>query len=313
LVEAVREIVADNGPVRLSGSAWIPETARAGVLMFPGSGASNRDNDTFFPPIRRHLLEHRIAVASFDKRGVGGSGGDSREIGIEEQADDAIVEAAALRELDGVPAGRVGLFGHSQGGWVVLEAAARDPAIAFAIPSSGPGVTPGQQDRWALEHAMLSRGVPEDLRSAVLRLVDQALEMLRGGEGAAAFDAVLRAPGNQAARELLVEAGVAEPILQRWEQVRLMIDHDPVPAMRRLRCPVLALFGADDVLVPVPQSVEIYRRELGSRGLLTLEVFEGAGHRLATGEGELVEGYLERLSRWILEVTGTGSGQRSAA
>ena len=29
-------------------------------------------------------------------------------------------------------------------------------------------------------------------------------------------------------------------------------DYDPVPVLERLRCPILAIFGEDDVLVPVP-------------------------------------------------------------
>ena len=79
-----------RGPVTLAGSLWLPQAAPlATVLMWPGSGPSDRDNDVFFPPIREHLLGGGLAVASFDKRGVGGSTGDWRDAGIEEQADDA--------------------------------------------------------------------------------------------------------------------------------------------------------------------------------------------------------------------------------
>jgi pimeloyl-ACP methyl ester carboxylesterase len=42
----------------------------------------------------------------------------------------------------------VGLFGHSQGGWVLVEAAGRSPEAAFVVTSSGPGVTPAEQERY---------------------------------------------------------------------------------------------------------------------------------------------------------------------
>ena len=38
---------------------------------------------------------------------------------------------------------------------------------------------------------------------------------------------------------------------REWELARAILDHDPRPAMRRIEVPVLALFGADDEIVPV--------------------------------------------------------------
>ncbi len=125
------EIEADSGGVRLAGTLWRPAgEAVAGVLMHPGSGPSDRNNDVLFPPIREHLLEAGIAVCSFDKRGVGGSGGSWLEAGIAEQADDLLAGLAVFESES--PAGfPIGLFGHSQGGWVVVEAASREVPVAF--------------------------------------------------------------------------------------------------------------------------------------------------------------------------------------
>jgi fermentation-respiration switch protein FrsA (DUF1100 family) len=68
-----RDLDVRNGDVSLAGSLFLPPVrAAATVLMHPGSGPSDRDNDVYFPPIREHLLEAGVAVCSFDKRGVGG-------------------------------------------------------------------------------------------------------------------------------------------------------------------------------------------------------------------------------------------------
>src|SRR5438552_19046823 len=115
---AVRELTVRSGDASLQGSLWLPsDTAAATVLMHPGSGPSDRDNDVFFPPIREHLLSAGIAVCSFDKRGVGGSSGRWQDAGIADQAADLLAGLAEFRAC-----GRadlpIGLFGHSQGGWV---------------------------------------------------------------------------------------------------------------------------------------------------------------------------------------------------
>ena len=96
--QSSREIQADSAGVRLAGSVWMPAGgAAAGLLMHPGSGPSDRDNDVFFPPIRERLLAAGIAVCSFDKRGVGGSSGRWQEAGIAAQADDLVAALAAFR------------------------------------------------------------------------------------------------------------------------------------------------------------------------------------------------------------------------
>ena len=127
----------------MAGTLWLPEgNADATLLMHPGSGPSDRDNDVYFPPIRESLLDAGIAVCSFDKRGVGGSSGRWQDAGIIEQADDL---SACLKVLlgDAAVPKPVGLFGHSQGGWVVLEAAAR-PSTRARPSARQPGRRRGQ-------------------------------------------------------------------------------------------------------------------------------------------------------------------------
>lgn len=58
--------------------------------MVGGGGASDRDNGTLFPPIRRHLVEAWIAVLSYDKRGVGESSGDWRDATMDDLAADTV-------------------------------------------------------------------------------------------------------------------------------------------------------------------------------------------------------------------------------
>ncbi len=72
--------------------------------MVGGSGPADRDNDTFFPPIRRRLAAAGIAVLSYDQRGVGSSSGDWRDASLDDLAADAAAARAFLQTQLGVRA-----------------------------------------------------------------------------------------------------------------------------------------------------------------------------------------------------------------
>jgi pimeloyl-ACP methyl ester carboxylesterase len=274
----------------------------ATVLMHPGSGPSDRDNDVYFPAIREHLLEAGIAVCSFDKRGVGGSTGRWQDAGIIEQADDLLASLAVLLAGPDVPQ-PVGLFGHSQGGWVVVEAAGRRPEIAFVIANSGPGVTPAKQERYSHRTYLTAGGVTHREMADALKPFDELMAAVRRG---ARFDEVRtqleteQLPSVYQRRELILFPEEEE----LWGFLRRIFDYDPRPALERVQVPALALFGANDALVPVEESVAVYREAVRPQ-LLTIMVFAGADHRVQVGDPpRLVAGYLETLSSFILQAVG---------
>jgi uncharacterized protein len=294
-VPSARPLQARSGPVTLAGTLWQPDgEAVATVLMHPGSGPSNRDNDVVFPQVRAVLLEAGIAAASFDKRGVGGSTGDWREAGIVEQAADATAALDAVRAA-GAPE-RIGMFGHSQGGWVVIEATARGAPAAFVVTNGGPGVSPAVQDRFALANAARRAGCgPSDVER-VLGRYDLALDLLRRGVPAAEANAILGPPAD----EELDAYGIAADDAAEWQLQRRLVDHDPCPALRRLTVPALAMFGADDEITPVAASVEAFRARVRP-DLLTVAVLPGGDHRVQAGEPRrLVEGYRAALVGFVL-------------
>jgi uncharacterized protein len=298
-----REVGVRNGEVSLAGSLFLPPVkAVATILMHPGSGPSDRDNDVYFPPVREHLLEAGVAVCSFDKRGVGGSTGRWQDAGIIEQADDLLACTARLLSDSGVPK-PVGLFGHSQGGWVVVEAAGRNPPIAFVVANSGPGVTPAEQERYSHRTYLAKNGVAESEMHKALEPFDKLVEALRRG---ATYKDVRRQfeseqlPSVYRGRKLVLFPDDDE----LWSFLLRIFEYDPRAALERVLVPVLCLFGADDPLVPVRASVTVYREAVQPE-LLSVAVFPGADHRMQTGDPPLLaEGYLETLTRFVLQAVG---------
>ena len=295
---ACRDLRVHDAERSLAGRLWLPSVpSLATVLMHPGSGPSDRDNGGYFPPIRAHLLDSGFAVCSFDKRGVGGSTGRWQEAGIVEQADDVIAAVDMLRAKAefGTP---IGLFGHSQGGWVVVDAASRGAPVAFVISSSGPGVSPAEQERYSSLTRMERSGADSDHVAKAMRAFDALIGLMR--EGVPFADV----------RPRLVEAGLApDEDLEglgfvpenpaEWDLAVAMIDYDPRPALTRITVPVLALFGRDDPIVPVDASVAVYRAMVRPE-LLSVAVLSGGDHRVQTGEPpRLVDSYLETVPAFI--------------
>ncbi len=118
------------------------------VVLGHGSGPKTIDDLRGFA---ERLLAGGYAVPRFDKQGTGRSGGTYRRIGRDPSAAELFPELAAdLEEAvrvaarhPQVDAGRVGLMGESQAGWIVPLAASREPSVAFNVLLSGPAVDVG--------------------------------------------------------------------------------------------------------------------------------------------------------------------------
>src|SRR5919206_4922381 len=93
----------------------------AALVALHGASDGTRGSSPLYRHLHETLPPHGVGVATFDRRGEGESVGDRTRGRFEAQACDALAVAASLR------AGRVGLWGYSQGGWVASLAATKAP------------------------------------------------------------------------------------------------------------------------------------------------------------------------------------------
>ncbi|MEU1371748.1 alpha/beta hydrolase [Streptomyces sp. NPDC005803] len=301
----VRDVCFVNGSVRLSGALALPppgSVACMGVVLVGGSGPSDRDNDTFFPPLRRHLLDAGIAVLSYDKRGVGGSSGDWRTATLTDLATDATAAVDFLRSRPEVRSEAVGLFGHSEGGWVVLRASTARDDMPWVITNSCPGTSPAVQERYALANHL--RETPLHSQSDIGRTLDLYDRLIEAGRRDADFATALQlvdAAGNPPGLAYYW-ADIDEHL---WGFLKRKQDHDPTGDLRGLRCPHLAFYGSEDRLVPVTDSLRVFGASVchpnrPPRATLTVEVLPTADHRLQLpGATEPAPDYLNTLTRWL--------------
>ena len=106
------------------------------------------------------LLGQGYAVFYCNKRGLGNSSGNWKNNDFNGRAEDARAAVAYLRTRPDIDASRIGIAGHSQGGWVAQIAASIDSNIAFVISMAGPTVGVQQQTSMYDSLMYLCNGYP---------------------------------------------------------------------------------------------------------------------------------------------------------
>jgi pimeloyl-ACP methyl ester carboxylesterase len=148
-LDAQRESVfveANDGTI-LEADLFIPnggQEQKPAVVFTPGSSDSLYQNyspgliETFILDL---FLSRDFAVLLVNKRGMGQSEGNYVKNSIEGRADDLYASVHFIQNHPSVDPENIGVIGHSQGGWVVAQAAGDHPDIAFFISLAGPTVT----------------------------------------------------------------------------------------------------------------------------------------------------------------------------
>ena len=289
------------GVVRRSQEGPLP-----GVVLVDGSGPGSKDEWGGWP---EWIADCGAVVLRHDKPGCGGSPGNWRDQDFEDRAEESLSAARVLRSVDGVSC--VGLCGISQGGWVSLLAAARGPeAVDFIITISGPGVTPAEQERSRIARDLDRNGIGGEARDEALAWIDERTRRQLAGEEADSILADQQALKGQEWYETVIFGAYEDAGVLRFG-ARIM-DFDPMPSARALRCPALVLFGGADGVVPVSRSVELLAGALANLddGLSGIAVFPHGNHGLFTVDpdpdvprrDQLAAGFLPMLEGFLAGV-----------
>ena len=125
-----RVTVTTSDSLKLAGS-YVPSKNRAAVILFPGATRSDE---------ARMLIRHGYGVLLLDPRGQGRSEGDT----VRWAGDRDLLGAVDyLRSRTDVDPDRIGGFGFSVGGEILLEAAAKSTGLK-AVVSEGAGIRLGE-------------------------------------------------------------------------------------------------------------------------------------------------------------------------
>ena len=152
VVEEVRYTSADG--IALAGRLTLPSTPGPypALVMLHGSERGIR-NGFGQQLMGAFMASHGIALLTYDKRGVGDSGGTYAESASESNlarlAQDAVAGVNHLKGRSEIDSHHIGLIGGSQAGWIIPLAAAQSNEVAFFVILSGPVVSVGHEDLYS--------------------------------------------------------------------------------------------------------------------------------------------------------------------
>lgn len=243
--------------VKLAGQLYLP-TGLSGpapaVVLIHGSGPQDRDGYASIVAVMADALaaSGRV-VLTYDKRGVDGSGGDWSRAGFEVLAQDAMAGMALLAARPEVDAGRIGLAGSSQAGWVaasVLRQGGR-PADVFLLGAAGAALTVAEQNLYNTKVRMGCAGVAAADIDLALRQQSAFFAFLRDDRTAPQLDRLTAEGRKRAAlRDWLFPAsGEVDRSAGDWF-VTLDPAFDPLPLWRAYGGRAMFVFAEHDDSTP---------------------------------------------------------------
>lgn len=301
-----------NGNTRLAGTLYYPRGARHLPTVIAFHAASEPSQDA---PLYRHLKQMLpplgVAVFVFDRRATGAStGGDALKTDFDALVGDGLAVFRTLAADARVDSARIGFWGLSQGGWLTLLAAAREPRAAFAVAVSAPIATADVQMNFAAANILRIHGYQQgdiDEAIAARTAVD---DYARGKRDRASAQAAVDAARTKPWWRLIYLAGnIDDPT---WPA---QIASDPLRSLERSKVPTLLIFGQADPWVPVGHSLAILSRTATRHPQVTLAVIDRADHLMMVGVdpkrqidpaafAELAPdapAYFARMAAWIAE------------
>jgi pimeloyl-ACP methyl ester carboxylesterase len=293
---AVNVVIPSHEGRILAGTLTLPTAGTPpypAALTITGSGPhfrdGNRTPDDPYRPFRQiaaALATHGVATLRLDDRGVGGSTGDAAATTGDDVADDMRVAVAWLRTRSNIASERIALIGHSFGGAVAPMVAAKDSTIA----------------------AMVLMGAPAKSFREIMRY--QNLYRI-------ARDTIIPPAGRSAAVEAAMRwhdsyVATSPEKWMSWAQ-----DRDPLPTVRRVRCPVLIAQGLTDRAVPPDDAKQLAAalREGGNTHVTVHEFTELNHHFQRDSVGatdayydlptqDLAPEFLDVVSEWLARALG---------
>jgi pimeloyl-ACP methyl ester carboxylesterase len=240
----------------------------------------------------------------YDKRGVGRSTGNRHTAAMADFADDALAGVDLLRSRSDIDAAKIGVYGHSQGGWQAPLAAVRsDGKVAFVITAAGPAKEYRAQTNDEIASALRLAGFnAADVKEALAHQ-DLYFAVMRHRASWAELEAsTVRVSAKPWARFVWKPKTETEVLSDTLEYI------DPTPVLSRLRVPILAMYGGNDVRVQGRANAKIMREllRLAGNGDATIHFFPEADHdfwrakRPTTRDVRGTTGYVESFFPTVL-------------
>lgn len=329
------EVTFTNGDINFSGTLTIPESPgrHPAVVMITGSGSHDRNEDLLgfkiFKIIADQLTRNGIAVLRYDDRGVGKSTGNSKmQFTTEDFAGDVHEAVKYLKTRSDINPEQIGLCGHSEGGIIAPLAASKSDDIAFIVLMAGTGVKGIDILKEQSKLIMLANGATDEDVKENNKILDKTYEAITTGKGWEIVDSLTRIQALTSYDEMSEEQKKTikdkdefinnnvkmHSVQSNVPWMKFFVQYDPAPALEKVKCPVLMLYGEKDLQVPPAQNEEPMKNALNKGGNrdFTQVLIPSANHLFQTATTgspeeygklpkEFAPGFLDTMTNWILK------------
>jgi pimeloyl-ACP methyl ester carboxylesterase len=281
--------------VTLAGTLTLPkkEGNFPAIILISGSGAQNRDEELLghkpFLVLSDFLTGNGFAVLRFDDRGTAASTGNSLTSTTFDFSKDVEAGVKYLQTRKEINRKRIGLAGHSEGGIIAPMLAARNRDIAFIILLAGTGI-PGDQ-LLLMQQELIGKASgmsdaeyqkAKSINKTVFDMVIQSThqEQLKTNLIAYLKQTIKNNPDvkpEKMSEDDFIQQQISQ-VTSPWLQY--FLRYDPVPALEKVKCPVLAINGEKDLQVPAKVNLEAIKAALirGGNKRVTTKEIPGLNH-----------------------------------
>jgi len=294
-IDSVDTTFASEG-ISLAGRLVMPpgNGPVAVVVMVHGSESTSAMD---FAAWQRLLPASGVGAFVYDKRGTGRSGGNYTQ-DFHQLARDAATAAREARRLAGVRLASLVYEGASQGGWVLPLAQALEPADRLIV-GYGLTVSPLEENRSEVMQQLAARGFGVADLAAASEVVAATERLMASGfrDGFDAYKVARRRHGNASWYPHIdgeFSGGILKyppwllqlvaPIARSRADRGTPWRHDPLPALRAVKVPMLWVLAGADTEAPVDRTrLDLVRLQADGRPITVLE-FTATDHGIVEFE-----------------------------
>ena len=238
------------------------------VLLIAGSGPQDRDESLAahrpFLLIADALTRKGIAVLRYDKRGVGKSTGNPDTATTMDLAADAQSALALLKSRKEIDGSRIGLIGHSEGAIIAPYMAGHSKEVKWMVLLAAPATT---GEKTLLNQSELigrAGGLSDEQLEASLGFDQAAYALVRKEKDPNALAEKLVALVKETGLDAALPPAALETQLRMLASpwFRFFLDYDPLPNLKGVNCPVLALYGQKDLQVAPKANLPLLQKAL---------------------------------------------------
>jgi len=247
----------------LKGTLALPKhhSGKLGLVVFiHGDGPINTSYNEGYKPLWEKLASVQYASLSWSKPGIDGSEGNWLHQSMDDRAQEAIEVIQWVKEqLPMIDEKRIGLWGASQGGWVVPKIA-KQQKIAFNILVS-PAINWQEQGRFNTIKTMERDGASPQEIQKVTQYQDRVLDLLNSHSS---YEEYLKL----ADRERIIQD--ERMSRDRWIFVQLNFQLDATADLLTFDSPVVLILGGHDLNVDVENTRAVYEQQIPASKLRVL-------------------------------------------